>query len=767
MPKIFLIKDRLLTQQKRLEHAEDDLFKDNLLDLDEEQPLPLIVGKKIGLSRDNSSTPVPKNLTAGCSSQSSHDPSKDCPPRRFVSSILGGDVPYGSKSHILSIEAEEKLTLPSEKKPSSRDVPGPPQQQPPAVRCSVIQRTPKSKTKHESDTNVELPTAFAEQEPEQDQPIDYHVPKKEGEDVDEREKRKLCSSKVIKPVLAGTSYSSYPMTLSAVGHGRSTGTNGGGNGGQNVNNTSGGGGGVTINFVGGISNGGGSSSGGAMGGGTGGGGPGRDGRQNYGPSSPPTGSLPPFYESLKGGNSNNAYNIGSFTGNNNYTVVNGPHVDQDLSLSLSDGQSPPKQYSTLQNASYNGLAMKNEVDIDLYESKIDSMGNFMQPAYGNYDDSVMVDMGSGVDPLQLSATLTLNGTAENAFLESLSEANDLSTFLQRLPNDEIENNELLNGDNLQNVETMSSFSDHILNRNYDNQNRFQQQQQQQQQSNQQQQHQFQKIYSDGLPSYSNLNNEALQVQVQMQSQSLLSPGLSFNGNGIELDSSSTMSLPSPGAGSSSLDGMPHNDNSSPGSNLGLPAEVQIEFVNGGHGIKNPLANQETVRQGARTEDKAKVAAITTEDGSSQFCCRVCNKVFALQRLLNRHMKCHSDIKRYLCTFCGKGFNDTFDLKRHTRTHTGVRPYKCSLCEKSFTQRCSLESHCLKVHGVQHQYAYKERRTKVYVCEECGHTTSEPEVHYLHLKDKHPYSPALLKFYDKRHFKFTNSNFANMLLQVRT
>lgn len=56
---------------------------------------------------------------------------------------------------------------------------------------------------------------------------------------------------------------------------------------------------------------------------------------------------------------------------------------------------------------------------------------------------------------------------------------------------------------------------------------------------------------------------------------------------------------------------------------------------------------------------------------------------------------------------------------------------------------------------------------MYVCEECGHTTNEPEVHYLHLKENHPYSPALLKFYDKRHFKFTNNNFTNMLLQVRT
>nr|SVE74043.1 EOG090X020Y [Daphnia barbata] len=237
--------------------------------------------------------------------------------------------------------------------------------------------------------------------------------------------------------------------------------------------------------------------------------------------------------------------------------------------------------------------------------------------------------------------------------------------------------------------------------------------------------------------------------------------------------------------------------------LGLSNDVPIEFVNGGHGIKNPLVHdndgKDSTRDGFESDSSSRTqihmksskrgsgaggrdgaisacSSSTAADGMNtgadpddpnKFTCRLCSKSFTLQRLLNRHMKCHSDVKRYLCTFCGKGFNDTFDLKRHTRTHTGVRPYKCALCEKSFTQRCSLESHCLKVHGVAHQYQYKERRAKVYVCEECGHTTNEPEVHYVHLKELHPYSPALLKFYDKRHFKFTNNNFTNMLLQVRS
>ncbi|XP_012817853.1 putative transcription factor Ovo-like 1 isoform X2 [Xenopus tropicalis] len=125
-----------------------------------------------------------------------------------------------------------------------------------------------------------------------------------------------------------------------------------------------------------------------------------------------------------------------------------------------------------------------------------------------------------------------------------------------------------------------------------------------------------------------------------------------------------------------------------------------------------------------------------------FHCALCEKSFSFQRMLNRHMKCHSEVKRHRCEHCGKGFNDTFDLKRHVRTHTGVRPYKCHLCEKAFTQRCSLESHLKKIHGVQQNYAYKERRTKLYVCEDCGFTADSQESQLHHLQDQHPTSPLL-------------------------
>lgn len=109
--------------------------------------------------------------------------------------------------------------------------------------------------------------------------------------------------------------------------------------------------------------------------------------------------------------------------------------------------------------------------------------------------------------------------------------------------------------------------------------------------------------------------------------------------------------------------------------------------------------------------------------------------------------------------------DVYSNQNHFFSISGVRPYKCEHCGKAFTQRCSLESHGRKVHGFEFSYAYKERRNKLYVCEDCGHTTNDPGVHFIHLKNFHPQNPVLMKFYDKRQFKFAED--AKQLSSIKT
>lgn len=150
-------------------------------------------------------------------------------------------------------------------------------------------------------------------------------------------------------------------------------------------------------------------------------------------------------------------------------------------------------------------------------------------------------------------------------------------------------------------------------------------------------------------------------------------------------------------------------------------------------------------------------------GQKHHSCTFCGKGFKLQfpssSNLRLHTRTHTGKSSALqhpnmCTFCGKGFKRSFDLKVHTRVHTGkppalqhpnvctlhsttrvsgVRPYKCELCEKAFTLRSTLEMHMLKIHGKNHSYAYMQRRSKVFVCEECGFTTEQWDEYAMHLR----------------------------------
>ncbi|XP_046978705.1 transcriptional regulator ovo-like isoform X1 [Vanessa cardui] len=822
MPKIFLIKKRLHEQQLELQEGQELLSKGDPLcpgsPLDD-GPIPL-------LSKKDKEC-VDRDVFGENQREKNAQERRTKEPRRFISSILGGEIPYGShRGHVLT-QAERKQYLPvfledkkSEGKPlikeekdllesepvvlPSRNSPSPESTPSPGIdnnvtcqKVSVIQRTPSQSQFRDNKkdlSNVTLPATLPTPEPEQDQPIDYAIAKKRGETEDEetekkiREQRRTSSSKIANGILArpvlvlrNRPGNKIPGIINAAaGHGRSTGGNG-----SNGNSQNSGGSGSFSSGTGSAAPS--SGGGGALGGGSGSGGNGRDGRSNYGPNSPPTGSLPPFYETL-GPSSKNGQNTYNANGNfsNEFNIINGFNMDcENTENTNTTFPEQSKQYSLMQNAHY-GLALKDE-EID-YENKIENLGAIGN--YGsNFDDSMVVDMGEDViDNNQFYTTLTF--APNEGILGNLSDSTEdfaslLNNHVESITDTELRESSSITPDSVHNAVDIESLAEHVsLSRQYYEKANYLAFASQDQSST----YNFAKERPDllmqlnpALLQHNEGQMQQLQIHVQLQQrQQIISPGFPFSNHALDLDSPTGVSLPSPG-GNNSLDGNNHIENSalSPAAavslkngsvndskiqilqqRLGLPAELPLEFINGGHGVKNPLATEANARQ--REEEKNK-QVLVSEDDPTKFVCRVCSKNFSLQRLLNRHMKCHSDVKRYLCTFCGKGFNDTFDLKRHTRTHTGVRPYKCNLCEKSFTQRCSLESHCLKVHGVQHTYAYKERRTKMYVCEECGHTTSEPEEHYMHLKKQHPYSPALLKFYDKRHFKFTNASFANQLL----
>ncbi|EDW30495.1 GL26817 [Drosophila persimilis] len=822
-----------------------------------------------------SSSPRPSGRStprSTSSSRTSSEPQKKKEPHSDVDSDTDSD--DGCKlivdeKPLLPVDKPLSLRMRSTPPPAEeRPSPPPPREPTPAVRCSVIQRSPQTtpaavatagravsphhhhyKNQHPDhqtpQRSVLLPLSTLDLDqlgPEQQEPIDYHVPKRRSPSYDSDEElnaRRLERARQVREarrrntilaarVLLAQSQRLNPRLVrslpgilaAAAGHGRSSSSSGAaGQGFQSSGFGSGSsstGSGSGQNASGGAGSPGGGFGGALGGSGAGGGGMGggRDGRGNYGPNSPPTGALPPFYESLKSGQQSTASNntgasqtsaghgAGShaaFNGNPNFlSIQNAAAAAYIMSAGAgvggggggvgggggyincgsngggggggngnangSGGGGTVGGGGAASSGAY-GIILKDEPDIEYDEAKIDigtfaqniiqaTMGSSGQFNASAYEDAIMSDLASSqcpngtVDPLQFTATLMLSSQTDH-LLEQLSDAVDLSSFLQRSCVDdegstsprqdfELGSTPSLTPDSVSvtpvehhhhhhhsshqtaSASQLDALHENLLTQLTHNMTRngvgSQQQQQQQQHVQQQQQQHLQQQ-----------QQHVQQQHVQQHVQHVQQPPPSYQ----------------------------HATRG-----LQMMQQQQQQSQHGSYQQQSALMSQQQ-QQLLNQQQQHQAGDDSLVNG--KFVCRVCMKTFSLQRLLNRHMKCHSDIKRYLCTFCGKGFNDTFDLKRHTRTHTGVRPYKCNLCEKSFTQRCSLESHCQKVHSVQHQYAYKERRAKMYVCEECGHTTCEPEVHYLHLKDLHPFSPALLKFYDKRHFKFTNSQFANNLL----
>lgn len=516
---------------------------------------------------------------------------------------MGGDIPYGShRGHILTPaerkqylpvvpeakKPEEKPLIKEEKDPLDNDpIVLPPRNSPSPglvpspnidhnIRCqkvSVIQRTPSQtqfRDKKEL-SDITLPSTLPTAEPEQEEPIDYAIAKR-GEKEDEeqekkiREQRRTSSSKIANGIIA------RPMLIlrncpankipgimtAAAGHGRSTGGNGSSSGSQG----SGGSGSFNTGGSGGAPA---SGGGGAIGGGSGSGGNGRDGRSNYGPNSPPTGSLPPFYETLgpstKSGQ--NAFNAnGSFS--NEFNIINGFNMDCQNSENTTNFTEQSKQYSLMQNAHY-GLALKDE-DID-YESKLDNIGTNISNYGGNFDDSMVVDMTEEIDNYQFATTLSFSNSNE-ATLGILSDSTEdfsclLNNPVESIPDPELRESSSISPDSVHNPVDIESFAEQVSRQYYEKANYLAFANQEQSAT-----YNFSKDRPDllmqlnpALLPHNEGQMQQLQIHVQLQQrQQILSPDFPFASHSLDLDSPTGVSLPSPGG--NSLDGSSHIENSS-------------------------------------------------------------------------------------------------------------------------------------------------------------------------------------------------------------
>ncbi|KAL7306988.1 hypothetical protein TKK_0000738 [Trichogramma kaykai] len=119
-----------------------------------------------------------------------------------------------------------------------------------------------------------------------------------------------------------------------------------------------------------------------------------------------------------------------------------------------------------------------------------------------------------------------------------------------------------------------------------------------------------------------------------------------------------------------------------------------------------------------------VTTINSNSRSAQdetFPCDLCNKSFANQRNLKRHMLTHTRIKSYTCDLCDKSFTRKPDRTRHMFTHTGIKPYTCDLCNKSFADQRNLKRHMLT-----------HTRIKSYTCDLCDKSYSCKYERYRHM-----------------------------------
>lgn len=116
-----------------------------------------------------------------------------------------------------------------------------------------------------------------------------------------------------------------------------------------------------------------------------------------------------------------------------------------------------------------------------------------------------------------------------------------------------------------------------------------------------------------------------------------------------------------------------------------------------------------------------------------YSCKLCSfRTPIRSRLLNTHMKIHSDERNFKCSECEKAFKNTKQLKNHRRTHSQVVIIrKCEICDILFYSQKHLSNHIRSFHQKQDEF-------KCNICDSRFSSIKARETHLLNHKKARKY-----------------------------
>uniref|UniRef100_A0A182P2N4 Protein krueppel n=1 Tax=Anopheles epiroticus TaxID=199890 RepID=A0A182P2N4_9DIPT len=139
--------------------------------------------------------------------------------------------------------------------------------------------------------------------------------------------------------------------------------------------------------------------------------------------------------------------------------------------------------------------------------------------------------------------------------------------------------------------------------------------------------------------------------------------------------------------------------------------------------------------------------------TKHYACEQCDKRFANQTTLRKHLKIHRNVRNYRCEHCEASFCDRSSLRYHLAKHRGVAAFQCEFCDRGFYTSSQLRQHqnlahrerkfrcdvcgqmfLLKHHLMEHAQLHSDGRP--HECDLCGKAFKRERYLYVHRRRRH-------------------------------